>query len=114
MITLVQTGENPNPVITVVHQKATRTFQIDYEEIALATTDAELSETIRRRLMQTIGDLPAPKKAYCCAHKPSCAVHQQPHDAAYVHCSCSEGAGRPRHKWSPSDLQFVPTSPHEN
>jgi hypothetical protein len=35
-----------------------------------------------------------PETPYCCAHSPTCAVHQLPFDAVYVHCSCDEGTGR--------------------
>jgi hypothetical protein len=39
-------------------------------------------------------DQPLPKAVNCCAHHPMCAVHQLPHDARYVHCTCDEQAGR--------------------
>jgi hypothetical protein len=43
-------------------------------------------------------DEPLPQLFYCYTHSESCAVHQPPHDAVYVHCTCDEGTGRPRHK----------------
>ena len=59
MITLVQSGENPHPVVTIIREKTTRSFQIDYEELALATTDAALSEKIRRNLARAIEEISA-------------------------------------------------------
>jgi hypothetical protein len=48
-----------------------------------------------------------PRTVYCCAHNGSCAVHQPPHDGAYVHCTCDQGAGRYRHKRFTPDPHLV-------
>lgn len=53
-------------------------------------------------------DDPMPLRVYCCGHSADCAVHQPPFDAAYVHCTCDEGAGRPRHKRFTPDPQLMP------
>jgi hypothetical protein len=51
-------------------------------------------------------DQPLPKQTYCCAHNPSCAVHQPPFDARIVSCTCAEKTGLWRHKYSPPDPQL--------
>ena len=33
---------------------------------------------------------PVPRKGFCCGHGPDCAVHQPPHDAKIVQCTCSK------------------------
>jgi hypothetical protein len=55
-------------------------------------------------------DQPLPKKAYCCAHSASCAVHQPPFDARIVSCTCTEKHGRGRHKYSSLDPQLFEES----
>jgi hypothetical protein len=48
-------------------------------------------------------DQPLPKQTYCCAHSPTCAVHQPPFDARVVTCTCTERGNRGRHRYSPPD-----------
>ena len=48
--TIVQTGENPHPTVTLLLPGRTRVFQLDYEEQALGTTDDQIREKVRRHL----------------------------------------------------------------
>jgi hypothetical protein len=61
--------------------------------------DAErTARELEKKLKETIAALPGE----CCAHSASCAVHQPPHDAGVVDCTCEEKVARSRHRYIPS------------
>ncbi len=52
-------------------------------------------------------DMPMPGKGVCCNHAGWCAIHQGPHDAKYVSCTCEVGAGYVRHSRRVAGLNLL-------
>jgi hypothetical protein len=40
-----------------------------------------------------------PPPARCCPHEVDCDVHNRPHDAQFIECSCAVGVGSIRHEY---------------
>jgi hypothetical protein len=100
----ISVSESADATITLGYPELRRSEQLDFPERTVSASDEAIRDQIRKFLMAT---LPAPRRAYCCAHSPRCAVHQPLSPLAYADCTCGEPSGRMTHLWQPPDLRFV-------